>query len=232
MNLANNYIHNIKIGNTQVEKAILNGEVLFDSTVVHGDLLHATTAFDQTFVVPDNIYSVTVKIQGAGGSGSSAGNSTGTARAGGGKAGQYVEYTIDVLPRQTFVMAVGKGGVGVASVDAQGNIGEPSSFGAYSADGGAGGVVSTSYGTPAHFGQGANHAASPYNGLVYHDGLMNSSAYGGEASSKWHGGDGNRYDSPQGPIGGSSGSGGGALMELGFGRVSGNGGDGFVHVYW
>ena len=64
------------------------------------------TGTDQTFVVPDNVRSVEVKIWGAGGGGAPPGHVNNNGGAGG-----YTTGTLNVMPGETLTLIVGQGGI-------------------------------------------------------------------------------------------------------------------------
>lgn len=81
-----------------------------------------------TWIVPDDVYSVTIQAWGAGGAGGSAfcGEATANSqiRGGGGAGGSFAGTTVDVTPNELINYTIGQGGVGAAAGFAHQSFGE------------------------------------------------------------------------------------------------------------
>jgi hypothetical protein len=109
-----------------------------------------------TFVVPNGVTRVKVRMCGGGGGGGAGANNQG---GGGGGAGGYAENVFPVTPGQSIAVTIGVGGNGGVSGGAASGNGGTTSFGALmSATGGNGGVNATSFASGGSPGLGSGGA--------------------------------------------------------------------------
>ncbi len=124
-----------------------------------------TTGGTNTFVVPSNVNSITIKAWGAGGAGGGGSGSTGTGGAGG--AGGFAQATISVTPGWSLNVSVGSGGTKVSTNSNGGNGGGYSAVqhtGTYliqaGSGGGGGGTLGTTSGGAGGAGGGSTGVAA------------------------------------------------------------------------
>jgi hypothetical protein len=196
------------------------------------------SATSGSWIVPEGVYSITVKCYGGGGGGGGAGNS-GAGSGGGGGAFASDITPLNVTPGQTIVVAVGLGGNagnngsgaagGASSVTYNSTIyvraaGGNGGFGGTAATttGGTGGSIASSIGSIKYAGgNGGNGATGTWD---------NGGGGGGGAGTSGNGGNGvsasGSSTAPAGGIGSATGGGNGgtgtAYNNTGF-RVGGNG---------
>ena len=101
-----------------------DGQTFVNSTVLTGS---------GTYTVPADVTRIVVTMIGGGGSAGGANNGSG----GGGGGGGCVKVSIDVNPEENYAYEIGAGG---AASSGNGNAGGDTTFGTYSAGGGAGGT--------------------------------------------------------------------------------------------
>ena len=107
------------------------------------------------FTVPAGVFRLRVRGWGGGGSG---GAGTGGGGGGGGQGGGYFEGVLNVTPGQVFNYTVGQGG---ATSTGPGLIGGTTTFGPFTATGGAGGGQASSLNSPGLGGGNAGAAGGP-----------------------------------------------------------------------
>ena len=174
-----------------------------------------------TFTVPIGYTSVTICMVGGGGGGGTDGRDN---NAGGGYAGGIVTQTVAVTPGGSITVTIGTGGLGSLGINKVGAAGTVTSFGAVTANGGAGGsgVYASSYN---YKGNGASRVTC--NGIAYDGNSSIISFYSGSAT--YYGGQagfGNGGSSRGGH--GGVGAGGGAANNT----RAGSGGRGECIVSW
>jgi hypothetical protein len=224
------------------------GGYIYTAGGVHpdGGSANYTTVGNDTFTVPDDITSITVKAWGGGGGGGGGGRSSG---GGDGAGGGFAQTTISVTPGETLNVTVGGGGGGGGGSS---NAGEGGGGGGYSrlarsstslliasggGGGGGGGYNSGQAGAdggPGGGSSGTNGSNASSNGG--NGGTQSSGGSGGGGGSNTgggggslSGGDGGDGRSSQGSDGGASNggsAGGGSGGDMVTSRYAGGGGGG------
>ena len=169
----------------------------------------AFTSGSGTWTVPSGVYLVGVTLIGAGGGGggsAKAGTSGNVQEGGGGGGGACTQFTIDVVPGDSFSYTVGTGGAGGAGTTTQvlyygyqgetGSAGGATTFGSYYVNGGSGGgggaIVSSSRadGAGGAGGSGGSSTGTIYDGGAGGGGGNDGSGYGAGGSVSNAGGGG------------------------------------------
>lgn len=141
-----------------------------------------------TFVVPDAVTQVRVRLVGGGGGGAPG---SATQAGSGGGAGGYAEGVFTVTPGQLVAVTVGAGGSGqAASSGTGGGWGGASSFGSYcSATGGNGGALGSNVSPGGNGGVGSGGQINMQGGIGS-DASPGSTAWGGLGGASYFGGGG------------------------------------------
>lgn len=193
------------------------------------------------FEVPEGYNKITVCMIGGGGSGAACMFTDGNMFGGGGYAGQIVNQTLAVQPKQRIAITVGAGGLSNWRCDScgdkTGNPGAATTVGGLTATGGAGGTYSIHRDTVAHKGNGESRTVcvgTTNDGVMAAGGNKSYSykGYGGQAGLG-NGGDGTY--GPTTPSPGQRGGGGGCGISANKSQASsygGKGGDGYVKISW
>lgn len=199
-------------GATSTGKSYVAGTIAYYTQAIGADTVYASGSGD--YVVPAGVSNLLVKVWGGGGS---ARRPAGSWFGSGGAGGGFTMANLAVTPGQSLGYSVGAGGSG------DGTAGGPSTFGALTAGGGAGGVQATHSGAqPLPVGGvggtengEAGHCDSPYDGTnLRRGGNAGGMAHGGGA------GGGNASGNPSsGYDGVAPGGGGGGASSGGYGGV-------------
>jgi len=179
---------------------------------------------NDTFVVPAGYTEVDICMIGGGGSGAVSRDTA----VGGGNAGEIISQAVSVTQFQEIAVIIGAGGAtrSSQSLNLDGYDGDPTSFGAITADGGIKGQVGDGY-----LGNGASSGTCMG---TFRDGYAYASIVSGGQRGFANGSDADKGTVSPTPPAGSSGAGGGAAFSN-FGEVmavSGHGGQGVCKVSW
>lgn len=193
------------------------------------------------FEVPEGYNKITVCMIGGGGSGAAGRFVINNMFGGGGYAGQIVNQTLTVQPKQQITITVGGGGLSDWRCDScgdqTGNPGAATTVGGLTATGGAGGTYSTSSDTVAHKGNGESRTVcvgTTNNGVMV-SGVNGSYSYKGYGGQAGLGNGGNGTYGSTTPSPGQRGGGGGCGISANKDQASscgGKGGDGYVKISW
>lgn len=188
----------------------------------------ATGAF--SFTVPDNVWKIRYRVQGAGGGGGSVTQTSSAAS--GGSSGAYAEGIMSVTPGQVITGSIGAGGAGGAA-GGDGDPGGDTTFSTITAGGGLGGLGSTAVDTIMQPSLGGTATGGTINvpgspGQAGFPSALASSPFGGNGASSQFGAGGPEKVGDGNP-GTGYGSGGSGGCQIG---VGGAGAGGIVAVDW
>ncbi len=177
------------------------------------------------FVVPTNVYTLSVEAWGGGGAGGGVNSSTNATRAGGGgSGGNYTKNaSVAVTPGQIIPYTVGAGGTGVSTGDGLDGLSSTFSSGVpVTATGGDGGKVGITAGTSGAGGN-ANSGNTQNGGKGANGGASAASSGGGGGGAGSTGPGGAAGSSGSGPTAGTGGTGGGGNGAAGLNGTTGDG---------
>lgn len=175
-----------------------------------------------TFTVPYSVYTIYIRVQGAGGSGAGNWERHGDWGAGaGGGSGAYVVASLSVQPFTTYSFVVGAGGASVNGENALGIAGSASSFASYIVCNGGGGGQGGRGPSYAAGGAGGTYSTNTVNVISATNGYAGTSN-GTRNDKTWK-------DGGASPSGTNYGAGGYGVNS---GENSGAGQSGFVNIYW
>lgn len=183
-----------------------------------------------TFNIPAGVTEVVVEVWGGGGGGGGPNTSSVGANGGGGAGGYAMKRVTGLTPGGTVAVTIGAGGGVQNTVNAAGNNGSSSSFGAFcSATGGTGGFAGSWPNQDAPGGVGSGGDINLAGGLGTSDWQSSKGGIGGSAPRGGQGGLGG-WGAALGGAGGLPGGGGGGGDNAG--SQGGAGGGGMVFVRW